>query len=257
MMATLAFLISTCVFITTYADPPQHTIPDCAQPNPPFIDETEALNVARVYLGCLYNYYKSNSEYKGVNGFRQMFGDDGYLYNASTEFDSDGTKMHSYRQMRAKAVVIQNIMSWIREPYNVSVSAWFPYNVSFHFTVDMELNFGVFKKAQKTAHTYAKITWFEDESGIMEYRYVKSSSSIIGTITSASFKTTQLISGMLGYLDDDVENDDLHDNKYIENPIQIIFICVFSVLTFLIASCVCGCVRFSYGKFMKKSVIIN
>eukprot|EP01083_Nonionella_stella_P290172 987430_1 len=256
MMQRFAFVVFIgLVILGVESQPPQDT-PDCIKVSPPFTDETEALEAPQALLQCLYDYFKAGDAYHGMKGFKEMFGDTGYMFNESMIWDVDGETMNGYHQFRAKTVVAQNVMDWMTAPVIIQpLVKWSTYNVSFNYSLNVSLGFGVFKGRPKTINVTSTIAWFEDDSGIIRYRRIKSTSSLLGAVVSTTLKTTKAISGILGYLDDDV--DDNYDNKYIQNPIRLIFICVFSILNLFLAICICGCGRLSYDGFVKRKYVLE
>eukprot|EP01083_Nonionella_stella_P207213 752990_1 len=90
--------------VIAFGDPPV-SVPDCINPTLPFANQQAARNYALYYLNeCVYEYWKSESEYRGMKGYKAMFGGDGYAVNQSTVIQIDNQTIKGYKWWRAKAV---------------------------------------------------------------------------------------------------------------------------------------------------------
>eukprot|EP01083_Nonionella_stella_P020015 55540_1 len=258
----LFVVLANCAFILfgdkpQIAQNPKTTSPDCSKPTPPFTNKTEAFAAAHEIEACWYIFFKqyekvSDNPYHAMVGFRKMFGDEGYLYNKSTIYHGDDDKVQGYGNLISQAVVGQNLMSWTAPPHAWKHVSWSAYEVTYVYTVNITMCFGVLKGTQQAVEMYVTSTWFEDDSGIIQYTRSNSTASLIGRVVSNTFKVTRGIAGALGYLHDDGDIDG-YGSKYIENPIQFIFICVFCVLTVGTAICAYGLLRcFSFARFIGK-----
>eukprot|EP01083_Nonionella_stella_P067683 179189_1 len=227
-------ILLKCIFTVFGKQGGQSNEPDCVNPTLPFANE-QAANQSMLYFlnDCLYKYWKADSAYKGMNGFRQMFGDDGYMYNKSTVMKMDNQTMKGFRQWRAKTVVGQTLGVIDVPPYDIVLLGWSPYEVFYKFTTK-----GTFRAAgsvMQESTIVARRMYFNDSSGIVKCSWNNSTSSVIGRMMGGVFETTRAISDILGYLEDDGSE---YGGKYIENPIQFIFTVVFCVVTIFVAGCV-------------------
>eukprot|EP01083_Nonionella_stella_P067443 178407_1 len=221
--------------------------PFCALAPLPLQNETSAVEYVQYYhQNCNYNYWKvgSRKTYHGMNGYKKMFGDIGYMFNKSTVWEYDGRPVRGYMNARAKTVVSQNLISITVKPKDddLQLLAWSSYEVFYKFTAQFTLNVG---GVNETVESFVRWTWFNDSSGIVKYSWNNASSnSTFVTVVKNIITTTQAISAHLGYLNDDTVD---YTNNYIQNPIQFIFICVFCALTAFVALCVYVVLKFSFS----------
>eukprot|EP01084_Bolivina_argentea_P150876 263422_1 len=252
MQLIRALVLLKCI-ITVFGDPPegkgtgqppnQASTPYCSKANVPFENEADALNYAKYYLeDCRYNYLKVGNDYHGMNGFKEVFGDIGYMFNKSTVWDFDGSINHGYMNARAKLVVAHNLVA-AKSVEFIQLVEWSKYEVFFKFKWQMVSNVASVESGM--VESFARMTWFNDSSGIVKYMWTSTSSSVMGRVLGTIIATTQVITSQLGYLNDDGID---YSNKYIKNPIQFIFICVFCGLTVFIAGCVYILLQFTLSR---------
>eukprot|EP01083_Nonionella_stella_P083494 230916_1 len=248
---TFRFLVIT---LTTYpliifAEKPQDSPPFCSKANVPFVNEEDAFAYAKHAEECRSEYWKeTDNPYHGMNGYKKVFGDLGYMFNKSTIFEFDGVPIHGYMHGRAKAVVSQSLISY-REAFEPELITWDKYEVYYHVNMSVVLS----SVGAELVESYRRITWFEDDSGIVSYTTTGSESSIFGGVVRGLISTTEVIFERLGYLDDDID----YTNNYIQNPIQFIFICVFCALTVFVAVCVYMTLKCTLSGNNRRLKIVN
>eukprot|EP01083_Nonionella_stella_P187367 688302_1 len=183
--------------------------PHYIKPNLPFANEKAAHDYELHLLQeCTYQYW---TYYNGINGYKKVFGDD-HLFNKSTVFKLDGHEIKSYKHWRDKAIVPQNVISF-------SVLEWSPYQVFFRYTTSIRLPIGPleWRDTQGVIQSFNRITYFEDNSGIVKHLWTNSTPSVF----------------RLDISDDSANND----TKYTQTPIQCIFIFVFCVSSIIVGVC--------------------
>eukprot|EP01084_Bolivina_argentea_P229911 387925_1 len=226
-------LLFLTLMIAAFGDPPTPVIGDCRKPSLPFTSEHEAENFVFYFAECVYQYYKLDTTYEGMPGFKRMFGGEGYQFNKSTIFEYDGRTMN-YEKWSGKTVRTQNLATVISPPSDIVVVEWSSYQVACRFKLNVTLTVGPPKwRVEHTVHILEKQTFFDDDSGIRKYVGNNSTESTAGFIFASISSAADAISVALGY------SDDVDDGgKYIENRIQFIFISVFCVLTIFVGACV-------------------
>eukprot|EP01083_Nonionella_stella_P167750 564633_1 len=213
----------------------QESHPLCSKANVPFTDETVALEYVKHYeQECAFNFFSGN--YHGMNGFKQVYGDIGYMFNKDTVIEMDGKLIRGYMNARAKAVVGNNVATLKSMAYDIELLEWSEYEVYYKMKAPYVLK--VAPSQESDPLVFVRLTWFTDGSKIIKSERDTTSSGIMGTawvimghFTDGAMDTTQAISEHLGYLNDDGVD---YTNDYI-NPIQFIFICVLCALTAFVA----------------------
>eukprot|EP01083_Nonionella_stella_P098420 276749_1 len=222
--------------------------PYCKKVQVPFIETSASDYVHYFITDCVYNYWKANTSYKAMPGFKQMFGDDTYRYNASTIIEVDGERINGYKQWRAKSVASHNVISFAKG-FDINIHNWSAYEVFYSYKSEVTL--WSLPDTHTVVKSYVRIVFFED--GIGKYVWMNSTGSTFGGTVKKVIQATQYISSTLGYLN---ENDDTYyDYKYIGNPIRFIFICVFCALTVFVAASVYVLLQCSFK--MRKYVPIT
>eukprot|EP01083_Nonionella_stella_P028263 77840_1 len=233
--------------IVVFADKPPPAPGACHKPTLPFASQQAAENYAHYYLHeCIYEYYKQDTNYgDGVQGYKAMFGGEGYMYNESTVFQIDNKTMNGYLAHRQKTVFALTVVSLTAPPYDIVVLNWSPYEVFWKSTNNASFNIGpmTWRDSIQVVEASSKLIFFDD-SGIVKYLWSDTTRSAAGFAFGRSVSEAALaISEALGYFEDDGSD---YGRKYIANPIQFIFISVFCVLTVFVAICVsvflkCSC----------------
>eukprot|EP01083_Nonionella_stella_P100400 283153_1 len=120
----------------------------------------------------------TNNVFNGVDGFVQVFGDAGYLFNASTVWAYEGQQpMLGYVQFRDKTLHSRTLMSIEEMHYDVQVLQWSPYHVYYKSKLDIRFLSLADSYPEETIESWCNKTWFADDSGIMKKDWHASSTS--------------------------------------------------------------------------------
>eukprot|EP01083_Nonionella_stella_P096330 270755_1 len=227
--------------------------PFCSPPNVPLNNATAAFEYINLLEKCSYQWWKAGSAYHGMRGYKQVYGDIGYMFNRSTIWEHDGKPTRGYMNARARVVVAQNFISQTKAAYDIQLLGWSNYTVFYRYTGCAVKQVGKYQVgANKTITSFVRKIWFND--GIVKYSWTNSTNSTFKKVfTDVILTTTETISARLGYLNDD--EDDI--NNYIQNPIQFIFIFVLCALTAIIASCVYLLLKCTLHRSKTRSNVVN
>eukprot|EP01083_Nonionella_stella_P122980 370287_1 len=158
--------------------------PFCDNADVPFQNDVAAFEYIKYYeRECKYNYWKLGSDYHGMNGYKQMYGGTGHMFNESTVLEYDGLPVRGYYHTRAKAVVGQNLIAMTAKPSDIELLVWSEYEVFYKLKAHIAMKVGPLRNLNQTIESFVKRTAFEDDSGIVKHIWQNSTSSIFGAWT--------------------------------------------------------------------------
>eukprot|EP01083_Nonionella_stella_P188955 697679_1 len=155
--------------------------PICNKPNVPFTSRQAAIDAMEHYHICTYEWWRSDSQYNGMAGYRKVYGNDGHLSNESTVFEIDSTPFFGFARSRAAAIVYRNFVRATQQS-TCELLEWSSYALYYKANTSATLNVGKYKGSETTGTIFLNKTWFEDDSGILKYQWQNSTDSIMGYV---------------------------------------------------------------------------
>eukprot|EP01083_Nonionella_stella_P106568 307699_1 len=225
----MALILAIMFTFITLGDsvPPSKSEPYCKKAPLPFVDIQSAFNYTSYFLlNCSYNYWKVGNRYKGMRGYEDMFGDEGFRWNKSTIIEIDSDKTYGYMHFRAKVVSSKNWISFTAPTKDIQLLSWSAYEIFYTYQETVAFVLGPFRGQNKVIQSFHRITFFDDDSGVINHTWHNSTSAVFGSVLSQIIETTQYISG-IGYTQDD-------GVEYNRNSIQFVFICLWSLLSIFV-----------------------
>eukprot|EP01084_Bolivina_argentea_P101097 181316_1 len=174
-------ILQILIVVVFSKHPSTFTEGDCARPSLPFTSKSDAQYHATIVRKCIWDYWRCDSQYKGIKGFHELWGSEGYLINDSSKIQFDKNPLNGFNSFRAKSIVSKNLIcqTTLTDP-TPRIIEWSSYHFIYNYQSQIRLDIPAISHKSMNITSFSNISYFEN--GVIKYWAPNSSSSVYGKV---------------------------------------------------------------------------